>query len=1246
MNVIPSVSTDLLRQVELAVLACVSTDSVCQKSGYEYIEQLKLNPLYSIHIGFDLIEYSNEGLVKHFGLQCIEESIKYKWTSFDSTQKVNIKERLWQLMLRLEQPPQHLKAALVRCVCEIAKREWPQQWPSLLNELQQLSSKPEYVLLILAYLVEDVIVLQTLTSQRKRDIQTTLLEQSVNLIEFFNNFIPPSSVLYSSELIQNALYALTMFATFVPVEKFFTSSNIVQKVTNLLSDSSYRMKAAEYLSVLANRRGKQDERQPLLHLFTYLLQNGTTFNDILKLKIPISTDNYDYMKQYTVVIGALCEQLCYVCGNNTDKTTIPLPTEFTNGSFLNVVLSIIQHPSLYVSSYGYQMWLQLIKSTIFNNDKSKLLESIMPILLRSICHSLVRCPLNDEQKQMNGDNGAPVDSDSASLERTTRIHYLHHDFEDEADYQKFFAKYRTLLIRSVNSICCLNDYLSVTIRIGFDYIDYCLKTATNDIPSFEALTLYWQILEKHLRSLIIIEKENSPVQFNTNPKLLSNEDEHVFCERGQNLIRQLLTVNDNNSNIEIYSYSLRLITCLYPFTCGEKQFTQHILEHLFRSITTERQTLKITPNPVQKQSGCFIDLCLNYGHYIFCYFNDLFKVTNELVQQANQNQQLRLSGWQWSTLVECLTILLNHFNNYQQQSILISQLVQPFTEFLSAFNNTVHDVQAFVNYIGFDSMRIAAVSNTQRFLFLSVHILCAILRRIQLPNEKSNVGYQITIKDELFTLNPASPCYIRLVPILFKFLVLCHSLHAQNSPLNQSKLIFLTTMTDAEKAVYLKQDALDLDDDVSSTTTMLTTTPKLQAEDRRLHNRFSSFMDRCQILVGCCFSLKPELYELENANLLIMNTLFSYMDILPDFRLRNLIRSCFLPLVRQCPKIHMTTILMPVLETLCPFMRQILTEKWKLIMNRQSGSSLGEDNTTHDNGDQTQATQNKCEEEVIEEQVICFLTRDYIDILKTFLSRNSVSNNIAVQSVDEISDEMIGDNGDGSNLESQSMLQTQTTNHRISVKFSISEFGLDILQHSPDVCQSCLLILFDGLSWPDTSSVNRMLSMCHTLIQHLPKLIGDNSDGFLRDLFIRVLSSLKTHGDNEPIACSILTLAILMYETLYQQKLSTTLYDNVLLEIPTIKIEQVNGYRDKMIVNLSQMNKQIKTLNEKQKRDMLKHIVQPIMGKNVGQMFKKEPLALTNLPQLLRFSKRCAPIVNQTKLNEEDHGLLQLFSNP
>ena len=534
-----------------------------------------------------------------------------------------------------------------------------------------------------------------------------------------------------------------------------------------------------------------------------------------------------------------------------------------------------------------------------------------------------------------------------------------------------------------------------------------------------------------------------------------------------------------------------------------------------------------------------------------------------------------------------------------------------------------------------------AVPTDQRLMFLTVHILCGFLRRISIPTDPSicaNGGYQEKIDEIIFIRNPASPAFIPMTQSLFKLLTFCHALHSPSSTFVQSSSAFLCTMTDAEKAVYLQQRDANDDSNVLSST-IRSNTSNLSANDRRLHNRFSSFFDRLQILVGTFFTLKPDLYKLPDALNLIGTTLFTSLDHLPDFRLRNLIRNCFLPFVRHCPNSVMLT---AIVEPLLPFMYTKLKDKWKIIADRQT-IKVTNGSSTQDINDDDHHTQDQCEEEVIEEQVICYLTRDFIDVIRCFLmwqiNSNQTSSNNHLNDFDETSmDETIAPTNDEQNNGDNST--RKSTNSTLSTSIP-SESALKILQDSPTITRACLSIIFDGLSWPETSTVTKMSQLCQSFIKHLSTLTGGNQD-FLRQLYIYILCALKTHGDNEPIVCTLLSLSISIYET--YQSTHPNLFESVLSEIPGVTGEQVNNYRDKM-----QRQANGKASSDKQKREILKHLVQPLMGLNVAQMFRREPLALNDLPPLIRFSKRSLhPLFHQRQCkldieNNEDHGLANLF---
>ncbi|CAF4561002.1 unnamed protein product, partial [Rotaria magnacalcarata] len=80
------------------------------------------------------------------------------------------------------------------------------------------------------------------------------------------------------------------------------------------------------------------------------------YNDVYStVDIKQSNDMYDFMKQYAMVITALCDQLCYLCGGEGLNKKAPLPEQCSNGTFLQLLLALMQHPSIYIALYGYQM---------------------------------------------------------------------------------------------------------------------------------------------------------------------------------------------------------------------------------------------------------------------------------------------------------------------------------------------------------------------------------------------------------------------------------------------------------------------------------------------------------------------------------------------------------------------------------------------------------------------------------------------------------------------------------------------------------------------------------------------------------------------------------------------------------------------------------------------------------------------------------------------------------------------------
>ena len=163
---------------------------------YSACERFKESSPLCVQCGIYLAQRSSDrnSVVRHFGLQLMEHCVKYRWTQISQSEKIFIKENAMKLLQEgtepLLQEETHIKDALSRVVVEMIKREWPQQWPTLLAELSQActrgESQTELVLLVFLRLVEDVALLQTLESnQRRKDIYQALTTNMAEIFAFF-----------------------------------------------------------------------------------------------------------------------------------------------------------------------------------------------------------------------------------------------------------------------------------------------------------------------------------------------------------------------------------------------------------------------------------------------------------------------------------------------------------------------------------------------------------------------------------------------------------------------------------------------------------------------------------------------------------------------------------------------------------------------------------------------------------------------------------------------------------------------------------------------------------------------------------------------------------------------------------------------------------------------------------------------------------------------------------------------------
>ena len=98
------------------------------------------DPFQGLHLA-----HRNNGLpdpVRHFGLLLLQEAVKQRWAAASDAGRVAVKTALVELLLTgtrdILTEPSYLKEKLAQVVVDVAKRDWPQRWPDLLDTLEKL----------------------------------------------------------------------------------------------------------------------------------------------------------------------------------------------------------------------------------------------------------------------------------------------------------------------------------------------------------------------------------------------------------------------------------------------------------------------------------------------------------------------------------------------------------------------------------------------------------------------------------------------------------------------------------------------------------------------------------------------------------------------------------------------------------------------------------------------------------------------------------------------------------------------------------------------------------------------------------------------------------------------------------------------------------------------------------------------------------------------------------------------------
>nr|XP_020667445.1 exportin-5 isoform X2 [Pogona vitticeps] len=1095
----------------------------------KFCEEFKEKSPVCVPCGLKLAEKTQIAIVRHFGLQILEHVVKFRWNTMARLEKVYLKNNVMGLISNgtqnILEEESHIKDVLSRIVVEMIKREWPQHWPDMLKELDTLSkqgeTQTELVMFILLRLAEDVVTFQTLPAQRRRDIQQTLTQNMDKVFSFLLNTLQQNVNKYrrmkmdaSQELKAQAncrvgIAALNTLAGYIDwvAMSHITADNckLLEMLCLLLNEPELQVGAAECLLIVVSRKGKLDDRKPLMVLFGdvamhYILSAAQTADGE-----GLVEKHYVFLKRLCQVLCSLGSQLCALVGPDSD---VEIPANL--GKYLEAFLAFTTHPSQFLRSSTQITWGALLRHEVLSRDP--VLLAIIPNYLRASMTNLVKV-------------GFPSKTDSPSCE------YSRFDFDSDEDFNCFFNSFRAQQGEVIRMACRLDP------RTGFqmagEWLKYQLSTPVETGPMnsktneghcsiFSPSFVQWDAMTFFLESII-------------SPMFRTLDKEDIPVSEGIELLQLVLSYETKDPLI--LSCVLSNVSALFPFVTYRPEYLPEVLSKLFASVTFEvveeskAPRTRAVKNVRRHACSSIIKMCRDYPQLVLPNFDMLYNHVKQLL-----SNELLLTQMEKCALMEALVLISNQFKDYERQKVFLEELMSPVaTLWLSEeMKRVLMNPEEFIHYVGADN-RIGDSAtedpcglNRSRISFC-VYTILGVVKRARWPTSLEEAKAGGFVVGYMANGNPIyrNPCSVQVLKLFDNLLALIRTHNNLYLPELVTRMgenfAKALDMLEVEKNAILglPQPLLELYD-----------SPVYKTVLERMQGFFCTLYDNCFHILGSAgSSMQQDFYTVEGLATELLNSAFLNLDNIPDYRLRPMLRVFVKPLVLSCPSEHYESLICPILGPLFTYLHMRLSQKWQVINQR---SLLCDDDTADDNPES---------QEMLEEQLVRLLTREVMDLIAVCcVSKKGAEQNSSVT-------------GDGDDEE---MMSTEVTPPSSS---ELTELGKCLMKQE-NICSALLITAFTSLSWKDTLSCQRTTThLCWPLLKQVLTrnlMIAEAVTWF----FTSVLKGLQVHGQHDGCMAALVHLAFQIYEALRPRyaELKT-----VMEQIPEIQKESLEQFDSKLL---------------------------------------------------------------------------------
>lgn len=1136
-------------------------------------------------IGFVLAsDNTAEPQIKYFGLQLVQHYIQQYWIKVGQEIQLQMKNNALELFKKCPADEIcYVKDGIAHVVVEIAKNVFPQQWTTMIQDLIELANSGpvqiELVELVFLRLAEDVAVLQNISvAHRIKDIRHGLSIGMSDVINFFLSALRENSLKYKSlcgttnpsEVLEieiysgltlNTLKVLQGFLEWISIEHIFVSDGaFIHLLCELINIEAFRVSAAECLLLIASRKGKPEERRHMLQLATpdyvkIMLMSIQSFTSHQEF----SENQYLFLKRLGSVFGALVGHLISVISDR-DNVTGPALNLSPYITFLDTLLAFLEHENRAISYTVAIPWNNLLRHKELRQDNT--LHKYIPRIFE-IAASRVR-------------------RDFRSLSASeTQI-----DLCDDEERDFFLTTFRASMVEMVRwcarsfPIHCTNcalEWLSIALSspmdTGTDDKGQRLETCTTKSPSY----ILWDSISTLLdvvQGCILVSLEE-------------REEKHLLpSEQMEKSLESVLTLP--LCDLLLCQCFLSCVSSFIPvleYMPRKESMVVEVIQFIMRVLKVTRNVSGQSCNTVRRHSlAVLIRLCKRNSRVV-ALVNDTFKTL--MLELVNNNSNI-LSPNEKISVFEAMILVSREWNDYHLQKNLVSEIMTISSGMWPKEDDAcLLSSLDFAKAIGlctpmaeFDSAENLIHSSIKVNMKYCSVLTLAVMSRSEAP-EDLDVARQGGFLDENgIVRNPCAEDILSVAKHIVLFVNMLHGLWTKPVlDAADDKMVRSLMVRTCERRCLISgnpQQASEPDEHVE----------KLPWE--RLQSFIMVVFDCSYHILGNLGKCSPLIYENQDLLTFLLSKLFQDLMTLPKFKLKNFINRFLHPFLKHAPVGSKNEVAVPVLMKFCGFMNRDLQHCW----DRYGSKEQARLKVIETSDEKEEQDEGKEEEEILEEQILRVLSREYLDMLLGLCLEKPRCNK--------------KENPETESLQEDCMMQ-ESSLMTVNSK-QLTQLGIFLM--GSDFAELLLGTPLVALSWYDTNTIFKAIQLISPILVHTFSTSQSIPDEVAVGLFQAVLRGIQRHGQHDGCLQQLLALALYIYTSLRSSHPSLR---EIMLSIPNMNMATFKNF-----------DKNYEKMTEKSRKVGFKKLVVGIVEQHVGQRFKVEQ-KLQFLPKMIKLRKKEKP---------------------